>query len=219
MFTHKQLCALAQRWLKRPPRQGGHGCHVAVTECQSGWSGEIPDAIGFRSAGHLDGSVLVECKTSRADFLADKNKQHRLTSKGLGSWRYYLVPEGIIDIGELPERWGLLTVNARGHIKAVVGAAVHAKNWMAFAQNAELWRHERDFDREQFLLVKLFNRIGDAEELSNKLKEQNNRSARLMRQVESLRAQLREVELQMRGTVRQSEQKLVAAPKALPEMN
>ena len=68
-------------------------------------SGENPDAIGFRNGT----SCLIEVKVSRADFLADKKKRFRVDPTiGMGDWRFYLSPPGIIDIDDLPPGWGLL---------------------------------------------------------------------------------------------------------------
>jgi hypothetical protein len=66
---------------------------------------EIPDAIGWRSYE----SYLVECKTSRADFLADLKKPHRVNPDwGMGDRRYYMTPPDLVQPDELPEHWGLL---------------------------------------------------------------------------------------------------------------
>lgn len=43
--------------------------------------GDIPDAIGYRFAGHFDGTVVVEAKTSRADYLADRHKAATLLAR------------------------------------------------------------------------------------------------------------------------------------------
>ena len=57
-------------------------------------SGEMPDAIGWKRACH---SVLVECKLSRADFLADRDKPFRRKQEmGLGCERFYLTPSGLL---------------------------------------------------------------------------------------------------------------------------
>lgn len=89
-MTHSEPCKLAVGWLKRPHSRGGHGCTVAIDECLTGWTGEIPDAIGFRFSGRVgdpgSGTVLVECKVTRSDFLADRSKPHR-ESGGVGNWR------------------------------------------------------------------------------------------------------------------------------------
>jgi len=71
----------------------------------------MPDAIGWKRACH---SVLVECKISRSDFLADREKPFRKNAKhGLGCERYYLAPAAMIRRGELPVGWGLLEVRNR----------------------------------------------------------------------------------------------------------
>ncbi|MFA5649540.1 MAG: hypothetical protein WC914_00140 [Proteiniphilum sp.] len=69
---------------------------------------EQPDAFGFGSCG----TQLIEVKLSRGDFLADKKKFFRINPEfGLGTFRSYLCPEGLISIDELPPKWGLLYVN------------------------------------------------------------------------------------------------------------
>lgn len=190
-MRHADLCAIAVKWLQRANSAGGPGCHVAVSECRSGWTGEVPDAIGFRAAGSLDdGSIVIECKTSRSDFLADRKKAHR-AGGGCGNWRYFMAPEGIIAPDELPERWGLLTVNGRGHVKAVVGLAV--KYRQSYAKDADIayWRHEANRDREQFILTKLLNRVGDVEEMNRKLRFAYSEQQRLAKQVNELNERLR----------------------------
>lgn len=190
-MTHADLCSIAVKWLQRANSAGGPGCHVAVSECRSGWTGEVPDAIGFRAAGSLDdGSIVVECKTSRSDFLADRKKAHR-AGGGCGNWRYFMAPEGIISPDELPERWGLLTINGRGHVKAVVGLAVKYRE--SYAKDADIayWRHEANRDREQFILAKLLNRVGDVEEMNRKLRFAYSEQQRLAKRVNELNEQLR----------------------------
>lgn len=197
-FTHADLCVLAVKWLKRPNSQHGHGCHIAVSEVKTGWSGEIPDAIGFRAAGWKDGSVVVEVKVSRSDFLADKKKPHRQDGKGVGNFRYFMCPEGMIQPDELPPKWGLLWVNSRGHIKAVAGPASCAKHWQLFGDALEEYRHESDMQRERWMLVKLLNRVGDVEELNKKLKLAYAESSRFITEVNKLRKDVRILELENR---------------------
>ena len=98
-MTHEQLVERAVRWLR------SYRCGVVLSE-QACVSGEMPDAIGWKKASH---SVLVECKISRADFLADRDKPFRLRpEQGVGSERFYLTPPNLIRIEELPAGWGLL---------------------------------------------------------------------------------------------------------------
>lgn len=190
-MTHNDLCLVAAKWLKRANSNGGPGCHIAVTECRSGWTGEIPDAIGFRAAGFDDGSVVVECKTTRADFLADRKKAHR-SEGGLGNWRYFMAPAGLIKPDELPAGWGLLEVNGRGHVKVIAGlAAFYGTDYDTVRQQTQAWRHEADRDREQFLLVKLLNRVGDVEAMNRNLKFAYAEQQRLARRVNELNEQIR----------------------------
>jgi len=93
---------MAVAWLRR------YRCGVVLSE-QACASGETPDAIGWKKACH---SVLVECKASRADFLADGAKPWRQRPEGgVGCERYYLAPRGLIRVDELPSGWGLLEVS------------------------------------------------------------------------------------------------------------
>jgi len=96
-------------WLRR------YRCGVVLSE-QACVSGEMPDAIGWKKACH---SVLVECKVSRADFLADREKPFRMKPEaGVGCERYYLSARGLIRVDELPAGWGLLEVSGREIEKA-----------------------------------------------------------------------------------------------------
>lgn len=99
---HDQLVSLGARWLKR------NGFPVIATELKCSGSREQPDVIGFRSSC----SVVIEVKVSKSDFYADAKKPER-TEGGLGVYRFYLCPEGLIDPVELPDRWGLLEARGR----------------------------------------------------------------------------------------------------------
>src|SRR5215469_10424185 len=104
-MNHAFLVARAVEWLRR------YGCGVVLSE-QACVSGEMPDAIGWKRACH---SVLVECKVTRADFLADRAKPFRRKPElGVGSERFYLTPVGLLRREELPAGWGLLEVQGRG---------------------------------------------------------------------------------------------------------
>ena len=59
-------------------------------------------------------SELVECKISRADFLADRDKPFRRKQElGLGCERFYLTPADMLGPEELPAGWGLLECHNR----------------------------------------------------------------------------------------------------------
>jgi hypothetical protein len=100
-MEHNELVERAVRWLKTSSK-GRSACGVVVPELVS-YCGEQPDAIGWNGGGR---STVIECKASRADFLADKKKPSRIY--GAGVFRYYLCPVGLIAASEVPESWGLL---------------------------------------------------------------------------------------------------------------
>jgi len=104
--THADLVKVAGRWLRNTA-----GCSVVLEElCAATGNGENPDAIGWRCGQ----TMLVECKTSRSDFLADRKKPFRVDpSRGLGLYRYFMAPKGLLRADEMPERWGLLEVSGR----------------------------------------------------------------------------------------------------------
>lgn len=103
-MTHAQLVDRAVEWLRH------YRCGIVLSE-QACISGEVPDAIGWKRACR---SVLVECKVSRADFLADREKPFRENPElGVGCERFYLAPRGLISPGELPKNWGLLECSGK----------------------------------------------------------------------------------------------------------
>ena len=104
-MTHKQLVDVAHKWVLK-----NGSCGVVFKELKASTIyNEIPDVIGFGSFVH---SVLIECKTSRSDFIADKKKYFRINSdKGVGRQRFYCCPTNLIKIEELPDGWGLIYVN------------------------------------------------------------------------------------------------------------
>ncbi len=58
--------------------------------------------------------MVVECKLSRADFLADRLKPFRQNPGiALGCERFYLAPAGLVSPAELPPGWGLLECRGR----------------------------------------------------------------------------------------------------------
>lgn len=184
-LTHKALCELAVRWLKRPASQKGPGCTVAISETVNWVNGEIPDAIGWRSNGtRFNGSVLVEVKVSRSDFLADAKKPHRLKPEtAMGAYRYFMCPEGLIQVSELPPRWGLIEVNSRGHIK------VRAGHVLLKYHDEDCWRQLFNQDAETCTLVMTLARVGDPQKLQKMLRELSNQVAQLAKRNERLSEQ------------------------------
>lgn len=103
-MTHKQLVDLAGRWLHMSKQ-----CNPVFCEKSFQGSCEVPDAIGWTTGECL----IVECKTSKADFMANGNKSLRLGSK-----RYFLMTcdlyKQVIDL--MPEGWGIVTVADENHL-------------------------------------------------------------------------------------------------------
>jgi hypothetical protein len=127
-MTHAQLVEKAVRWLR------AYRCGVILSE-QACVSGEMPDAIGWKQACH---SVLVECKVTRADFLADREKAfRRKPERGVGSERFYLTPPALIKIDELPTGWGLLE-HRRGRIERLHPSAKNLRTAMGFRYEMNL---------------------------------------------------------------------------------
>lgn len=88
--------------------------------------GELPDIWGTTGFD----SVMVEVKTSRADFLADGIKWARReeNQRKLGNYRYYLCPVGVIAKEELPEGWGLLYWDGKKITKEVQAQKFNVSN-------------------------------------------------------------------------------------------
>jgi hypothetical protein len=114
MRLHGELVERAAKWLRAK-------CPVVITEMTSGAS-ETPDAIGFHHR-----SIVIECKTSMADFRRDGKKpsvrraplpddtleMRRWLDSRMGDKRYYLVPSAIAEkvlavLEEQDSLWGLL---------------------------------------------------------------------------------------------------------------
>ena len=122
-MQHSTLVSMGVRWLSRQ-------CSVVLYEFATR-TDEIPDVIGWAPGSD---SVVIECKLTRSDFLRDAAKAFRKNPPaGMGRRRYYLSPPDVIQVKDLPPKWGLLwaakgqvTVEreARGHAARNLGAEV-----------------------------------------------------------------------------------------------
>jgi hypothetical protein len=114
-------------------------------------TGEIPDAIGFRG----DTTILIECKTSRSDFFADRTKSFRqLPERGMGALRFMLAPAGMIRVDELPAGWGLIEAAGKGATRVYGANPKQPENmWGDFFHAA------RATDCEARILLSGLNRI------------------------------------------------------------
>lgn len=109
-FTHDRLCKLAVAWLNG---KGGNPILYGKATCI-----EIPDAIGWCRHWQMRGSVVVECKVSRADFLRDRHKPCKKDGRPtMGEYRYYLAPPDVIELSHIDAYYpdhGLLAPSGRG---------------------------------------------------------------------------------------------------------
>lgn len=98
--THKELVIAAEKWLNK------RGVLVTLREIGAyTCNNENPDVIGWSNSS----SVVIECKVSRSDFLADKKKWFRqFPKKGMGDYRIYFCPPNVIKVSDLPEGWALV---------------------------------------------------------------------------------------------------------------
>src|SRR5579863_2707464 len=127
-MTHAQLVQKAVAWLR------AYRCGVILSE-QACLSGEMPDAIGWKRACH---SVVVECKITRADFFADRDKPFRQKPElGLGCERFYLTPADMLRPEELPTRWGLLECHSR-KIQVLRSSAKNFRTTLGFKYEMNL---------------------------------------------------------------------------------
>ncbi len=105
-MTHAELVRAAADWVRR------RRYRVVLEDVQATCVSEQPDCIGWKTNG---ASILVECKSSRSDFLRDRKKSWRRDAeRGMGYERYYAVSSLSVtghdyDAGG----WGLLLVTGR----------------------------------------------------------------------------------------------------------
>ena len=210
--THDDLAILAVKWLKLPRSRGGPGCQVAFSEARNGVkAGEIPDAIGYRAGVWDEGTTLVEVKVSRADFLADAKKPHRLDpALGIGRYRYYLAPEGLIKPEELPERWGLIEATAKGRLRVAAGRVKENHCQPGFVDR---WCFDaRNIDHELSLLVRLVYRVGDLDGFNRQYREDQRIKHSQARQIDTIRQELRAARREHRLEMWKLERSMKEAP-------
>jgi len=122
---HDELVARAARWLLGTGR-----CRLVLTE-KVGPAGERPNATGWCASGK---SILIECKTSRADYQADQKKIWRRANITMAEFRYYMTMPGLLEPLDLPSGWGLLEVLPK--IVRVSKVAIYMPMSL-YARNAE----------------------------------------------------------------------------------
>jgi len=125
--THSELTERAARWLKNTLN-----CRVVIRERVAACI-ETPDAAGWVN-GYC---ILVECKTSRGDFLVDQKKSFRRNAHiGVGHWRFYLTAPGLLAGLDIPAGWGWYVVEGRS-VKHAGGARYANADRPPFRESAQ----------------------------------------------------------------------------------
>ena len=130
---HGRLCEVGRKWVLRTLSQKGGEMSLAFTEVGTSRGREMPDVYAFDTHGE---STVLEIKTSRSDFNADKSKPFRANpDQGMGDFRYYMCPKGLIKESDLAgTKWGLIWVYPSGMCKVIRGKATKATckpEWIA----------------------------------------------------------------------------------------
>lgn len=138
-MLHRELNELGKKFLLTN-RVNFHRykCQYVYIEIKSAGNDEIPDVVGFYSCS----SVIIESKTSRSDFLKDKQKSHR-KSDGIGDFRFFLSKENLILEQDLYDDWGLLYTDGK-------------KVWVV---KEPIKRVDRTYEAERCLMYSIIRRI------------------------------------------------------------
>lgn len=99
---HKLLTEMGAKWLRQ------NGFDVIATEHTCEQNLKQAGVVAFRS----NCSALIEVIANR-DFLADRTD----SVGGVGVYRFYLCPEGLLAPEDLPPRWGLLYARGRSVVE------------------------------------------------------------------------------------------------------
>ena len=147
-YTHSDLVNIAHRWALGPG-----GAAVAFKELVT-QSWETPDVVGF---GGTVSSLMIECKVSRADFLADRKKPFRMEPRlGVGTHRLYCAPEGLLRVEELPEKWALLSV---GPNKKCTLAYARNLEWPQAKYLCSVYAQESSLNTERTIMLSALRRL------------------------------------------------------------
>lgn len=114
-MTHDEMADFAAE------RMRTKGYTMVWSNMRSTSCSEQPDVMALKS---LFDCVIIEVKTSRGDFFADKKKPWRNgTVNGMGSERVYLTPPNLLKPEEIPYGWQLweLHEGKRNIIRVIKG--------------------------------------------------------------------------------------------------
>lgn len=121
---HRAMCEEAARILHKGGFDHRMGHKYVAIELMT-YGEEIPDVWATNGWS----VSVVEVKTSRSDFLRDKNKICRQNPiEGIGNFRWYFAPKGLIKEDELPENWGLAEADENGKYVHLVKIAAYQES-------------------------------------------------------------------------------------------
>jgi hypothetical protein len=112
-MTHRELCVIGAKYLLNHKSWQLRKPYVTIELCPI--FGESPDVFGLDAYN----SLLIEVKITKTDFNSDYKKKYRQEGKGIGRKRYYLCPENVINVNDLPDKWGLLWCDEKGKISII----------------------------------------------------------------------------------------------------
>lgn len=135
-MTHDEIAEWAAKRLRRM------GYPYAFANLTNAMMGEQPDVLGMN---YLANSIVIEVKTSRADFRADLKKPWRQAGRGLGQRRAYLTPANLLTADEVPYGWELWEVHGKTRpVLKVVKGLSHVK------EGRFVVRQYKNIDNEEF---------------------------------------------------------------------
>ncbi|ENW02987.1 hypothetical protein [Acinetobacter beijerinckii] len=153
IHSHDDLVVIASKWVKNRLN-----FPVVATELKCIGSREIPDVLAFRAQT----SLIIECKTSLSDFRKDFAKPERNGSQvGVGNYRLYCAPAGLISIDRIPESWGLLEVDHEGKVALVKfkqGNIYHNNESPDHYKLNDSFYHDSDMKKERAFLYSILIR-------------------------------------------------------------
>lgn len=117
------------------------GYQFSCSNMTSATHGEQPDVLGISAYGE---SILLEAKTSRSDFLADKKKLWRIKPEmGIGDYRVYLTPKDLLKPEDIPYGWMLWEVHGinKPTLKVVKGKTKILKPNHSFGGKQAFWEY------------------------------------------------------------------------------
>lgn len=125
-MTHDEIADFGAHYLRR------NGYKFSCSNLTSAIHGEQPDVLGIAAFGK---SIVLEAKVSRSDFKADLKKPWRKDPlMGMGDYRVYVTPKGLLRPEEVPYGWMLWEVHGKSKpvmkvIKGMKKRSVKDRSW------------------------------------------------------------------------------------------